>query len=81
MIGIDLTVHLLQCSVLLPVVLTLIATQLNGSKFVKDLANFCYPKWALEAFVIANAERYATIPFNVPSRGCLVGNFSMGMIV
>ncbi|KAL8538643.1 hypothetical protein ACS0TY_000604 [Phlomoides rotata] len=46
------------CSVLLPVVLTLISTQLNASKFVKDLANFCYPKWALEAFVIANAERY-----------------------
>ncbi|XP_073031513.1 ABC transporter G family member 24-like [Primulina eburnea] len=46
------------CSVLLPVVLTLIATQSNGSKFVKILADFCYPKWALEAFVIANAERY-----------------------
>ncbi|KAI3458951.1 hypothetical protein Pfo_015614 [Paulownia fortunei] len=46
------------CSVLLPVVLTLISTQLNASKFVKDLGNFCYPKWALEAFVIANSERY-----------------------
>ncbi|XP_075483923.1 ABC transporter G family member 24-like [Primulina tabacum] len=46
------------CSVLLPVVLTLLSTQTNGSKFVKLLADFCYPKWALEAFVIANAERY-----------------------
>ncbi|KAG8380526.1 hypothetical protein BUALT_Bualt06G0024800 [Buddleja alternifolia] len=46
------------CSVLLPVVLTLIATQINGSRFVRDLGNFCYPKWALEAFVIANSERY-----------------------
>ncbi|XP_051120137.1 ABC transporter G family member 24-like [Andrographis paniculata] len=46
------------CSVLLPVVLTLISTLLNASKFVKDLANFCYPKWALEAFVIGNSERY-----------------------
>ncbi|KAL3649710.1 ABC transporter G member 24 [Castilleja foliolosa] len=46
------------CSVLLPVVLTLIATQLNSSRFVKDLGNFCYPKWALEAFVIANSQRY-----------------------
>ncbi|KZV51544.1 ABC transporter G family member 24-like [Dorcoceras hygrometricum] len=46
------------CAVLLPVVLTLIATQLNGSKFVKTVGSFCYPKWALEAFVIANAERY-----------------------
>ncbi|KAH6838256.1 P-loop containing nucleoside triphosphate hydrolases superfamily protein [Perilla frutescens var. hirtella] len=46
------------CSVLLPVVLTLISTQVNASNLVKDIANFCYPKWALEAFVIANAERY-----------------------
>ncbi|KZV37390.1 ABC transporter G family member 28 [Dorcoceras hygrometricum] len=46
------------CSVLLPVVLTLISSQTNGSKFVKTVAEFCYPKWALEAFVIANAERY-----------------------
>lgn len=50
----------LQCSVLLPVVLTLISTQNNASRIVKDLGNFCYPKWALEAFVIANSERYAT---------------------
>ncbi|KAJ8455700.1 hypothetical protein OPV22_018107 [Ensete ventricosum] len=41
-------------SVLLPVVLTLLATQQKTSKF---LANLCYTKWALEAFVIANAER------------------------
>ncbi|XP_041998927.1 ABC transporter G family member 24-like [Salvia splendens] len=46
------------CSVLLPVVLTLIATQVNATNIVKDIANFCYPKWALEAFVLANAERY-----------------------
>ncbi|XP_057428579.1 ABC transporter G family member 24-like [Lotus japonicus] len=45
-------------SVLLPVVLTLVATQTNGSKFFKDIANLCYSKWALEAFIIANAERY-----------------------
>ncbi|KAG7998508.1 hypothetical protein I3843_01G262500 [Carya illinoinensis] len=46
------------CSVLLPVVLTLIATQPKDSEFMKILANLCYPKWALEAFVTANAERY-----------------------
>ncbi|XP_059628328.1 ABC transporter G family member 28-like [Cornus florida] len=46
------------CAVLLPVVLTLIATQTKSSKFLKNLANLCYTKWALEAFVIANAERY-----------------------
>ncbi|XP_059457230.1 ABC transporter G family member 24-like [Corylus avellana] len=46
------------CSVLLPVVLTLIATQPKDSEFMKILANLGYSKWALEAFVIANAERY-----------------------
>ncbi|OVA12298.1 ABC transporter-like [Macleaya cordata] len=49
-------------SVLLPVVLTLIATQDNKSTtFMKNLANLCYTKWALEAFVIANAERYSGV--------------------
>ncbi|XXG84839.1 hypothetical protein AAC387_Pa11g0061 [Persea americana] len=47
-------------SVLLPVVLTLIATQ-QDDKIVKNLATVCYPKWALEAFVIANAERYSGV--------------------
>ncbi|XP_061366128.1 ABC transporter G family member 24-like [Gastrolobium bilobum] len=45
-------------SVLLPVVLTLVATQPKDSKFLKVIADLCYSKWALEAFVIANAERY-----------------------
>ncbi|XVE68841.1 hypothetical protein DITRI_Ditri09bG0102200 [Diplodiscus trichospermus] len=45
-------------SVLLPVVLTLVATQTRDSEVLKKIANLCYPKWALEAFVIANAERY-----------------------
>ncbi|KAL3370830.1 hypothetical protein AABB24_007720 [Solanum stoloniferum] len=46
------------CSVLVPVVLTLVASRTDGGKFLKILADLCYPKWALEAFVIANAERY-----------------------
>lgn len=45
-------------SVLLPVVLTLIATRKTDSEFMKNIANLCYPKWALQAFVVANAERY-----------------------
>nr|XP_029119783.1 ABC transporter G family member 28-like [Elaeis guineensis] len=45
-------------SALLPVVLTLIATRQKSSKLLADL---CYPKWALEAFVIANAERYSGV--------------------
>ncbi|KAF8403093.1 hypothetical protein HHK36_011187 [Tetracentron sinense] len=47
-------------SVLLPVVLTLIATQQKGG-IVKILAKLCYTKWALEAFVITNAERYSGV--------------------
>ncbi|KAG4908110.1 hypothetical protein JHK84_056635 [Glycine max] len=45
-------------SVLLPVVLTLIATQPKDSKVLKNIANLCYSKWALQALVVANAERY-----------------------
>ncbi|PKU65279.1 Putative white-brown complex like protein 30 [Dendrobium catenatum] len=48
----------LQCSALLPVVLTLIATQQRDSNF---LSNLCYTKWALEGFVLANAERYSGV--------------------
>ncbi|XP_030961617.1 uncharacterized protein LOC115982968 isoform X3 [Quercus lobata] len=45
--------------VLLPVVLTLIATNNNDTKIVDAIADLCYTKWALEAFVIANAKRYS----------------------
>ncbi|XP_021897746.1 ABC transporter G family member 24-like [Carica papaya] len=48
-------------SVLLPVVLTLIATRQKGNGALKVINNFSYPKWALEAFVIANAERYSGV--------------------
>jgi hypothetical protein len=44
----------LQWSALLPVVLTLIATQQKNT----IIADLCYTKWALEAFVIANAHKY-----------------------
>ena len=43
---------------LLPVVLTLIANQNYQGGILKIIENMCYTKWALEAFVIANAERY-----------------------
>ncbi|XP_031382745.1 putative white-brown complex homolog protein 30 isoform X2 [Punica granatum] len=45
-------------SVLLPVVMTLIATQDRENNLVAHLADLCYPKWALEAFIIANTERF-----------------------
>ncbi|KAK7262278.1 hypothetical protein RJT34_29844 [Clitoria ternatea] len=50
-------------SVLLPVVLTLVATYDNeeDSKFMKFVSDLCYTKWALEAFVISNANRYAGV--------------------
>ncbi|KAL6911259.1 hypothetical protein ACP4OV_000064 [Aristida adscensionis] len=44
-------------SALLPVVLTLIATQQKNNVF----ANLCYTKWALEAFVIVNAQNYSGV--------------------
>ncbi|XP_024985356.1 ABC transporter G family member 28-like [Cynara cardunculus var. scolymus] len=49
-------------SVLLPVVLTLIASQ-NEDKgsVVTLLKKVCYPSWALEAFLLANAERYRAV--------------------
>ncbi|KAJ8768627.1 hypothetical protein K2173_023531 [Erythroxylum novogranatense] len=45
-------------SVLLPVVLTLIAIQKDDDNFMELISGLCYSKWALEAFVIANAKRY-----------------------
>ncbi|KAL2896651.1 ABC transporter G family member 24 [Bienertia sinuspersici] len=45
-------------SVLLPVCLTLISSQSLKNESLKGIAKVCYPKWALEALVIANAKRY-----------------------
>lgn len=45
-------------SALLPVVLTLLPTQSGTPQFLADL---CYPKWALEGFVIANAKSYSGV--------------------
>jgi len=47
-----------QWSVLLPVVLTLIATRTENDGVVNYISNLCYTKWALEAFVISNAKRF-----------------------
>ncbi|XP_061368742.1 putative white-brown complex homolog protein 30 [Gastrolobium bilobum] len=48
-------------SVLLPVVMTLIANQKRDTTLMKILVKLCYPNWALEAFIIANAERYTGV--------------------
>ncbi|MED6207119.1 putative white-brown complex protein 30 [Stylosanthes scabra] len=49
------------CSVLFPVVMTLIASQKRDTTLMKILAKMCYPNYALEAFVVANAERYTGV--------------------
>ncbi|KAI4351451.1 hypothetical protein L6164_005820 [Bauhinia variegata] len=48
-------------SVLLPVVVTLIATRRRDGEFIKLISNLCYSNWALQAFVIANAKRYSGV--------------------
>ncbi|KAK8611252.1 hypothetical protein V6N13_131312 [Hibiscus sabdariffa] len=48
-------------AVLVPVVLTLVANQSKDSMVHQYFGNFCYTKWVLEAFVIANAERYSGV--------------------
>ncbi|CAN4100870.1 unnamed protein product [Withania somnifera] len=47
-------------SVLLPVVLTLVANQ-DGDPLMAKIGNFCYPKWALEALLLATARRYSGV--------------------
>uniref|UniRef100_J3N2Y8 ABC transporter domain-containing protein n=1 Tax=Oryza brachyantha TaxID=4533 RepID=J3N2Y8_ORYBR len=46
------------CSALIPVVLVLVGTQANIPNFIKGL---CYPKWTLEAFIIAGAKKYSGV--------------------
>ncbi|KAM3303076.1 ABC transporter G family member 28-like [Capsicum chacoense] len=46
-------------SVLLSVVLTLVASK--DSAFTAIVGDYIYSKWALEAFIIANAKRYSGV--------------------
>ncbi|KAM3401913.1 hypothetical protein ACQJBY_006094 [Aegilops geniculata] len=46
------------CSALLPVVLVLVGTDPKFPQFIKQ---FCYPKWTLEAFIIAGAKEYSGV--------------------
>ncbi|PWA81458.1 Formylmethionine deformylase [Artemisia annua] len=52
----------MKFAVLILVFLTLITTQTQSGQFVKDISKLCYPKWAPEAFVIANANSIFIIP-------------------
>ncbi|XP_071709726.1 putative white-brown complex homolog protein 30 [Rutidosis leptorrhynchoides] len=47
-------------SVLFPVVLTLIANQ-DKSSAISLVSQFVFPRWALEAFIIANAKEYTGV--------------------
>ncbi|KAK3153821.1 hypothetical protein QOZ80_2BG0181680 [Eleusine coracana subsp. coracana] len=46
------------CSALIPVVLVLVGTKPELPRWLKEL---CYPKWALEAFIIAGAKEYSGV--------------------
>ncbi|TVU30537.1 hypothetical protein EJB05_22167, partial [Eragrostis curvula] len=46
------------CSALIPVVLVLVGTKQELPRLLKEL---CYPKWALEAFIIAGAKQYSGV--------------------
>ncbi|KAI4374276.1 hypothetical protein MLD38_012287 [Melastoma candidum] len=66
-------------SVLLPVVLTLIASQqAEGNIIVKYLSDLSYTKWALEAFVIANAERYSGVWLITRCGSLMESGYSLG---
>ncbi|TVU30561.1 hypothetical protein EJB05_22191, partial [Eragrostis curvula] len=51
------------CSALIPVVLVLVGTKQELPRLLKEL---CYPKWALEAFIIAGAKQLV-----IPTYGLL----------
>ncbi|CAK7343116.1 unnamed protein product [Dovyalis caffra] len=65
-------------SVLLPVVLTLVANQGQDSGLVKRLGYLCYPRWAMEAFVIANAERYSGVWLITRCNSLLENDYDLG---
>lgn len=48
-------------SVFLPIIFTLVATKKDASGFLKTLQFATYARWALEAYVIANAKKYSGV--------------------
>ena len=70
-----------QWSVLLPVVLTLIAIQEEDGGLFNKVKKFCYPHWAVEAFILANARRLAHGPFIFLFRLCDAGNLISNCIL
>uniref|UniRef100_A0A0E0M844 ABC transporter domain-containing protein n=1 Tax=Oryza punctata TaxID=4537 RepID=A0A0E0M844_ORYPU len=66
------------CSALIPVVLVLVGTQPNIPNFIKGL---CYPKWALEALIIAGAKKYSGVWLITRCGALLKGGFDINNFV
>ncbi|EFJ20608.1 hypothetical protein SELMODRAFT_443919 [Selaginella moellendorffii] len=49
------------CCVFFPVVSTLVATRTGATGILKVLIQGSYARWALEAYVVANAQRYSGV--------------------
>ncbi|PNT67456.1 ABC transporter G family member 25 isoform X2 [Brachypodium distachyon] len=62
------------CSALLPVVLVLVGTDPKFPQFIKEL---CYPKWTLEAFIIAGAKNYSGVWLITRCGALLKGNYDI----
>lgn len=65
-------------SVLLPVVLTLIAIQEEDGGFFNKVKGFCYPQWAIEAFILANASRYSGVWLITRCGALYSSNYELG---
>ncbi|BAF26615.1 Os10g0442900 [Oryza sativa Japonica Group] len=66
------------CSALIPVVLVLVGTQPNIPNFIKGL---CYPKWALEALIIAGAKKYSGVWLITRCGALLKGGYDINNFV
>ncbi|KAM3302857.1 hypothetical protein P3S67_013887 [Capsicum chacoense] len=66
-----------EWSVLLPVVLTLVASK--DSKFTAIVGDYIYSKWALEEFIIANARSGES--FSIVSKDVYQGQKAMHLII
>ncbi|XP_051132346.1 putative white-brown complex homolog protein 30 [Andrographis paniculata] len=47
--------------VLLPVVMTLVSNQGRDDEVIRAVSIYCYPTWALQAFLTANAQRFSGV--------------------
>lgn len=62
------------CSAIVPVVLVLVGTKPDLPRVIKELS---YPKWALEAFIIAGAKEYSGVWLITRCGALLKGGFDI----